>query len=153
MPRQPPAPAVGVGIILPLVVILISVSVLLIPLTPSISATFSIQTTESGVGLTLNTVSYSKLTLLGSLPTQTNGSIILPVRPIQQGSYELTIQITNSNSLIADQTFGQIGDGVYVFKAAFFLRQDSSTIPYLITLTLSGSSIQTTSINFSILPS
>jgi hypothetical protein len=125
--------------------------ILFLPISPKITGTFTIQTTtiygQQNVAISLVTASYSKQTIAYS-SFLGNGNVSLPLRPIQSGSYNLTIEVRYGSSSpqtwsepIASHTFDSIGDGTYGFQVSFLFRQEQPGLVYLITLQVSGTNL------------
>lgn len=146
-----------VGVILiPIFVVLLVGSFLFLPLSPTISGSLTIVTTQgypqNHLMLTAS-VSYSRDTLFRSIPVGLAGSIELPIRPSVVGSYTLTIQVSYGTSAPLEQVFDQVGDGTYGFKIRYVLQQEAASTPYSITISVSGQAIQTASTTFMVYPS
>jgi len=146
-----------VGVILiPIFVVLLVGIFLFLPLSPTISGSLTIVTTQgypqNHLMLTAS-VSYSRDTLFRSIPVGFAGSIELPIRPSVVGSYTLTIQVSYGTASPLVQTFDKVGDGTYGFKVRYILQQETATTPYSVTISLSGQAIETVSTTFMVYPS
>jgi hypothetical protein len=152
MPKAAPVAASSI-ILVPVLIVLLVGTVLFVPLSPSISATFTIKTVPGRVEISIVTASYSRETLIKGFSAGATGSILLSVRPAQLGAYQLSIQVTygTGNPLLA--TFEKIGDGSYGFKVLYAWQQESAGIPYSLTVSVSGQNIQTASFTFEVYPS
>lgn len=146
-----------VGVILiPIIVVLLVGSFFFLPLSPTISGSLTIETTQgypqNHVKLTIASVSYSRDTLFRSISVGA-GSIELPIRPLVVGSYTLTIQVSYGTASPLVQTFDFVGDGTYGFKIRYILQQETASTPYSITIFISGQAIETVSTTFMVYPS
>ncbi len=146
-----------VGVILiPIFVVLLVGSFLFLPLSPTISGSLTIETTQgypqNHVKLTIASVSYSRDTLFRSI-TVGAGSIELPIRPFSAGAYSLTIQVSYGDGPALVQTFVILGDGTYGFRIRYVYQPESANVAYSITVFVSGQDIQTVSTTFLVYPS
>jgi len=153
-----PPPTFAIGVV-PLLLIVTLLALFLLPVSPFISGTFTIQTTGGHADIKILGVSYSKQSFLKGLSAP-DGNLILTVKPAAIGTYNLTIEVRYGDpyrlpwpELILSRSFDNIGDGTYGFEALFLYRQESTGIPYIITIRVSGMYIPTTEVNFIVSPS
>jgi hypothetical protein len=152
LPRRP-APTSGFGLLLPFLLVIVTVSSVFLPLFPSITGTFSIQTLSSGsVQVSLLTASYTKQTVIGTIGSTFN-AITFPIQQVQTGNYVLNIGISYSNTVLSNSTLSNVGDGTYVFKVVFNWRVETSGSPYVVIVTVSMNNQVIGSLSFNVLPS
>lgn len=154
--------AAGSGVIVVFfVALLIGGSVLFyFPISPSITGTFTIQTTST-VQISFFGLSYSKTSLVRGLAAR-NGNLTLTSRPAQLGSYTLTISVTYGS--LDDFSHGLLtpllttpylnaGDGSYAFQILFLYRAETSGVPYIISVSVAGPTTQSVLVSVLVYPS
>jgi hypothetical protein len=146
-------PKGGRIVIVPITVIFMVGVALLLPLSPTISGTFSIETVLDRVGVRLATISYGRVSLMQSYWAG-NGNLSLPIRPIQNGPYTIEIAVRYGTTLLLNRTYTRGGEGIYGFKV-LFLFERGSTDSYNINIRISVpySSIPPVEIGYKIFPS
>lgn len=143
-------------IIIPIVTILSVGSVLFLPVSPSISGTFSIQTIpsptslKSRVEIKVVTASYSREPYIRGY-FGGSGSLTLPIRPTQVGTYEMVLEVAYGKETVV-RSFEKVGDGLYGFKILYAWKQESATTPYVVTIHVSGPTIESSSVSFMVSP-
>lgn len=147
--------AAGMGVAVVLIVVILGVGVvLLVPYSPSISGTFVIQANAnnpSQVTIFLISGSYSKQPIIRGYFT--DGSLSLPVTPATPGSFTMTITISYNGNTLASQTYSNVALGTYGFQIGWFSRQETSGVPYVVTVGVSGLGVITPPASFAIYPS
>ena len=146
--------AAGIGAIFPIIIVVIFGTLLFLPLSPSITGTFTIQTTQgypNKVDIRIVTASYSKQTLIRSYAAR-DGSLTLPVRPSETGAYTMTITVTYGDTTNMQKEFPSVGDGTYSFEFLYTWRQETSSVPYVVTISVSGTGIATVVNSFQVFP-
>lgn len=155
-PRGGPVGGLAGAIVIPILVVLLMGSFFFLPLSPTISGSLAIETTQgypqNHVKLTIASVSYSRDTLFRSITVGT-GSVELPIRPSAVGAYSLAIQVSYGSAPALVQTFTQVGDGTYEFKIRYVFQPESASTAYSITISISGQNIETVSTTFIVFPS
>ena len=143
----------GVVIVVTIIIILAVGAVLIVPYSPSISGTFVIQTNPSNpyqISIFLVSASYAKQPIIRGYFA--NGTLSLPVTPAASGSFTLTITISYQEVTLTSQIYNQQSAGTYGFQIGWFQRQESTGVPYVVTVSVSGSTIGPQSISFAIYP-
>jgi hypothetical protein len=147
--------AASAGVALVLIVVILGVgAVLLVPYSPSISGTFVIQanpTNPSQLTIFLTSGSYSKQPIIRGYFA--NGTLSLPITPATSGPYTVTITISYNGNTLASRTYLNAALGTYGFQIAWFTRQETTGVPYVITVGVSGLGIMTPPVSFAIYPS
>jgi hypothetical protein len=141
-----------VFVVVPIIVLLVAGVVLFLPLSPAISGMFSVSTDWSGrVDVRLVTASYVRVPLIQSYWVG-SGNLTMQLRPVQDGPYRIELEMRYGSTLLLNQTYSRVGDGLYGFKALFLFERANS---YIIRIRVSapGSIIQPAEINFRIIPS
>jgi hypothetical protein len=144
----------GAAVIVPIAIILVVGLALFLPISPFLYGSFSITTVSGSVEINFITSSYSKVPLVKSYAVfNTPGNLSLPVQPIGQPKYTLTIEIRygsveqfQSGKLqpILTKTLSNAADGTYGFEALIFYMQETPSVPYIITVHISGFGIPDT---------
>jgi len=136
--------AAGAAAFLPILVIMVIGVVLFLPLSPFVSGTFTIQTVQrdyqNTVDIRFASASHTRVTLTQSY-WATNGSLTLSNRPAEMGQYSMVISVSYGGVTILQKSFDKIGDGTYAFEALYTLRQETNGMPYVVTISVSGSTI------------
>ena len=154
MPKGPAPMIAGIGAIFPILIVILVGTLLFLPLSPSITGTFTLQTTQgypNKVDIKIVSASYSKETLIRSYAAR-NGTLSLPVRPSEAGAYTMTITVTYGDTTIMQGTFDHVGDGTYSFTILYAWRQETAGVPYVITISVSGTGIATAENSFQVFP-
>lgn len=145
-------------IIISILTILSVGSFLFLPVSPSISGTFSIQTistqgsVRSRVEIKVVTASYSREPYIRGY-FGGSGTLTLPVKPTQPGTYDLTLGVAYSAGPAIEATFHNVGDGIYGFKILYAWKQESAATLYTITIRVSGQNVDSSPVSFTVSPS
>lgn len=149
----PQVASAGVAVVFILLILGVG-AVLLVPYSPSISGTFVIQTiptNPSQLSVFLTSGSYSKQPIIRGYFA--DGSLSLPVTPATSGPYTMMITISYNGNTLASQTYSNVALGTYGFQIGWFSRQETTGVPYVVTVSVSGLGIITQPVSFAIYPS
>jgi predicted phage tail protein len=137
--------AAGAAAFVPIFVIIVIGAVLFLPLSPFLSVTFTIQTVQRNyqttVDIQFTSASHTRVTLTQSY-SATDGSLTLSNRPAEKGQYSMEILVSYGDVTILHKMFDQIGDGTYTLQVLYTFRQETSGVPYVVTISVSGPTIQ-----------
>ncbi len=141
-----------------LIMLLGGAMVFFIPLSPSLTVTFSIGHTAvypAQPTITAITWSYSKVTLASSAGA-TKGQILLSSAnstTTSEALYTLTVAVSHSDQTLSGPTsFGPLGEGTYQVRAVYFPRQEQANIPYVVTIVVSQIGLPPVAVSVGILP-
>jgi len=153
-PVQDALAGAGSAVILPIAIIILVGLALFLPISPFLSGSFSITVMSGSVQISFITSSYSKVPLVRSYSVfNTPGNLSLPVQPIGQARFTLTIEIRygsveqfQSGQLapILTKVLSGAVEGTYGFEALMFYMQETPSVPYIVTIHVSGLGIADT---------
>jgi hypothetical protein len=130
-------PAMGAGIILPafILIAIISFSILVLPITPTLTAAFKIDSRASPT-FEVTEKAYNKVSLFAST-SMTKGDITLSYLAGTVGTYSLFVAISYGGDTLSTVLFESLGDGLYQISVAYLPRLgEQPSIPYLVSFTL-----------------
>lgn len=141
-----------VFVVVPIIVLLVAGAVVFFPLSPAISGMFSVSTDWSGrLDVRLGAASYARVPLIQSYWAG-SGNLTMQLRPVQDGPYRIEMEVRYGSTLLLNQTYSRVGDGVYGFKVLFLFERANSYI-IKIRVIAPGSVIQPAEISFRIISS
>ncbi len=162
MPRRPETifagPAYG---LLPIVILIIAVVAIFLPISPTISGGFTVSAQGGTVQVGFTSLTYTKSNLITGLSAQ-NGVLTITSTPATIGTYTINIYIRYGTisdfgagvlSPILSQQISGYGDGTYLFRALFLFRQESTSVPYIVTILVTGPTITQAQVSAVIAPS
>jgi len=135
-----------------IIVILVAGAAFLLPLSPTISGSFSISTAFDRIDVRLTTISYTRAPLMQSYSAG-SGNLSLPVRPSQNGPYTIEIAVKYGSTLLLNRTYTRGGEGIYGFKVLFLFERGSDSYNINIRVSVPYSSMQPVEISYRIFPS